>query len=313
MNPSDAQTYRCAVLYADFADPRPSEVVEAPLLSRETHELVAAVATHSGTLLECSGRRLYALFDKSDDALVCAQQVRNIVNTVRDSDPSRRSLCFRQVLGYGLVTNSQGRLRSDWTYRLPGQTALLPANSLGALPEFVAQIGGPLKKWLKPVPGSSGTLFLISSRQLEANTTRKASGLDLAEAAFFASITLRVRGVPQTVRSSDCPVTIGRDPTSGVCVSGDTVSRHHGRIDYEHGKFLYVDESRNGTYVLTPAGDELFLLGESLALVGEGAISPGSTVNQQTGDLVRYDCRSTRLSMSDGIGDHENTRTMRLR
>jgi hypothetical protein len=91
--------------------------------------------------------------------------------------------------------------------------------------------------------------------------------------------------------AADCPFTLGRDKSCSLQLDGDVASRVHGRIEFAHEKFYYVDDSRNGTYLLTPQGEEVFTHRERLPLLGRGVISPGAPIVKQTGEVVRYACR----------------------
>ena len=308
---SSSQTQQAAVLYCEFADQNPARIVEAPLRPQETHGLVAAVAQRVGRLLESSSRRLYAAFARTEDALSCATEVRRQLTLIRQSDPARANLGFRILLGFGLVTLVQGRLRSDWTVRLPALTAQLPADGVGATPAFAAQLGTQWQPWLQELSGSRDPLLLIAHPEAGQGMSRIAATLSTpAQARAQTTLVLRVGGVPQMLRPADCPVHVGRDAACRVAVDGLTASRLHGRIDYSEGRFQYTDTSRNGSFVLTPSGEELFLLGETLALVGEGAISPGAPLSQQDGTVVRYACLSG--VAPDPGGDDDETRPMRL-
>lgn len=99
-------------------------------------------------------------------------------------------------------------------------------------------------------------------------------------------------GVQLSIAAHDCPLTLGRDKSCGLHLEGDAASRLHGRIEFMQGQFYLVDASRNGTYLLTPQGEEVFLRGERLPLSGHGVISPGAPIVKQTGEVVRYVCRS---------------------
>ncbi len=111
-------------------------------------------------------------------------------------------------------------------------------------------------------------------------------------AAATERLELSHGGTRLQLLARDCPLTLGRDKTCGVHLDGDVASRVHGRIEFLHDKFYYVDDSRNGTYLLTPQGEEIFLHHERLPLLGRGVISPGAPIVKQTGEVVRYSCRS---------------------
>lgn len=108
-------------------------------------------------------------------------------------------------------------------------------------------------------------------------------------------------GVQLRLSPQDCPFTLGRDKSCALQLEGDVASRVHGQIEFVHDKFYYVDDSRNGTYLLTPQGEEVFLHRERLPLLGRGVISPGAPVVKQTGEVLRYTCRSEQsLSALEG-------------
>lgn len=98
-------------------------------------------------------------------------------------------------------------------------------------------------------------------------------------------------GTQLALAAADCPVTLGRDKSCLLHLDGDVASRIHGRIEFQHDKFYFVDDSRNGTYLLTPQGEEVFLHRERLPLLGKGVISPGAPIVKQTGEVIRYLCR----------------------
>lgn len=106
---------------------------------------------------------------------------------------------------------------------------------------------------------------------------------------LYRAVKLARRGKELLVRADDCPFSIGRDAACALNIGGPNVSRLHGAIQHEGGKFYFRDDSRNGTY-LTTGGEEVYLHEERFPLVTQGVISPGATLVQQTGDVIRYHC-----------------------
>jgi hypothetical protein len=303
MSVGEAIEYRGAVLYADFSDSTPGEMSETPILYNERRDLSAFVERNGGQALEASARRLSGLFPRCASALEAARQVRDHALQLRESFSGRRGLACRLLLGFGDVTLDQGRMRSDWTHRLPGLVSQVPEYAIAGLEDYVRELA-PAQE-LRRLGGGT-PLYLLSGPGDEDDgdrQTRHASTMLKAENAVFSELRLSVGGKPRMIRSGECPLLLGRDKTCGVIVNGDTASRVHGRILHEGGKFFYADESRNGTYVLTSAGEEIFLHQERVVLLGDGAISPGAPLAQQTTAVVRYSCSSSRLAMADKNGD----------
>lgn len=106
---------------------------------------------------------------------------------------------------------------------------------------------------------------------------------------LYSALKLTRRGKSVLVRAEDCPFSVGRDSACALNIGGPNVSRLHGAIQHEGGKFYFRDDSRNGTY-LTTGGEEVYLQAERFPLVSQGVISPGATLVQQLGDVIRYHC-----------------------
>lgn len=303
--------YRGAVIYADFSEARPGEVVDAPLNFAEVRDFTSMASQLGGLVMESTPRKLYAFLQRAEDALTLARHISRSIAQARDRDLGRLALDARVILGYGAVSVQQGRLRSEWTFRLAGLVTSVPQNSIGALRDFVGQFPpGAIDP--APRPSARSDLMILPLAGSEDPVTRMASSSS-GSTGVFLTLTLRVRGIPHTVRSSDCPILIGRDKSCAVQVSGDTASRVHGRIEFENEKFYYVDDSRNGSYVLTASGQEVLLNREKIVLVGEGAISPGAPLSQQTGEVVRYVCTASQLRMAGLATASEADRTKPMR
>jgi adenylate cyclase len=84
-------------------------------------------------------------------------------------------------------------------------------------------------------------------------------------------------------------LTIGRDGDNDITIAEDVVSRHHADVVVRGDKFLLVDRSTNGTYVLTDGGDTFRVTREEVTLAGAGRIVPGRKTLEC---FVRYHVRS---------------------
>lgn len=109
------------------------------------------------------------------------------------------------------------------------------------------------------------------------------------EGSLYKALKLSRRNKTLILRADDCPFSVGRDAACALNIGGPNVSRLHGAVVHEGGKYYFRDDSRNGTY-LTTGGEEVFLHAERFPLVSHGVISPGATLVQQTGDVIRYEC-----------------------
>ena len=86
-------------------------------------------------------------------------------------------------------------------------------------------------------------------------------------------------------------VTMGRQRHNDVVVNDIGVSRTHARIEYRRGKFVLIDQSTNGTYVLTQGGRNIIIKRDEASLLGNGIVSLGRKVgpdSSRTKHLINF-------------------------
>jgi adenylate cyclase len=72
-----------------------------------------------------------------------------------------------------------------------------------------------------------------------------------------------------------------------LLIPSPQASREHCRIECNRGKFVLSDNSANGCYV-SHNGTELFFHQERVPLLGEGLISLGEPVKDNSDYLLKY-------------------------
>lgn len=303
-------TCQGTVLYASFSDVQDDEVSDAPLLQAEIRTLSNLIQQAGGQLIEVTSRRIYGLYLRADAAEKSAIALRKEILRLRETDPNYSRLSVRLLLAYGSVQLENDKVHVDWMPQLPKLIAHVPELAIAALGNYIAQA----RPEVAPQCLSKGDdVWLISAYdKIDVDQqTRHASRLQKADNAVFTHITVSAGGKQRMIRASDCPVSLGREASCSIIINGDTASRQHGHIGFDHGKFYYADQSRNGSYVLTASGEELFVNNERITLFGKGAISPGAPLTKQTGIVVRYDCTSTHLTMGDAKPHDGDTQRLR--
>jgi predicted phosphodiesterase len=77
---------------------------------------------------------------------------------------------------------------------------------------------------------------------------------------------------------------IGRADDNDLVVKGNLISRIHAKVELRRGKFVLVDQSTNGTFLLNLRGEETFVRRDSTELTGEGTIGLGRA--EEPGDSL---------------------------
>lgn len=293
------------LLYTEFGERRRGEVVEQPLALMERHDLHNLITRHHGSVIESISRRIVADFGRPEAALACARDLRDAIQRLRIRDPARAGLHIRSLL---LPTPPGARDPALWAetaLKLSIHFGSTPANGIAALGTLLPAFAAPLTPTPRALPLAAGSriaLHLLAYEDgddTQEGATRAATPLAGAGVGVFGELLLKVGEQSRILRPMDCPVSVGRSKTCGLVVQGEEISRTHGRIEFVNEKYFYVDDSRNGSYVLNRDGTEVHLIRERVLLVGDGVISPGAPVMKQTGQVIRFRCNPVRLSLGD--------------
>jgi len=111
-------------------------------------------------------------------------------------------------------------------------------------------------------------------------------------AASPARLRLRFRTTEIELSQSQPVATIGRGQQNDVVVPDEFTSRLHARIEYRRGKFVLLDQSTNGTFVLTQEGERVHVHKGELPLWGAGVISLGRSLSADSPEAIRFTCES---------------------
>jgi len=101
---------------------------------------------------------------------------------------------------------------------------------------------------------------------------------------------LRYQGQEVLVDESCANVTLGRAEENDLVVKGNLISRLHARVEFNRNKFMLIDQSTNGTFVLGKDGEEAFVRRDSMQIRGEGLIGLGKAPDSNSSQVIRYNC-----------------------
>jgi adenylate cyclase len=86
-------------------------------------------------------------------------------------------------------------------------------------------------------------------------------------------------------------IKIGRGEKADIVMQDNIVSRMHAQIERRRDKFVFVDFSFNGSYLLIDGEDEIHLRCEEYLLRDRGSISLGHPHNEDTTVVIEFDCQ----------------------
>ncbi|MGE0087525.1 MAG: FHA domain-containing protein [Desulfococcaceae bacterium] len=88
-------------------------------------------------------------------------------------------------------------------------------------------------------------------------------------------------------------VTMGRQEHNDLEVIDTRVSRSHARIEYRNGRFVLIDHSTNGTFMMADDGKGANLKRSETFLEGSGIITLGRKVSPDSPKSIRFSLRTS--------------------
>ncbi|MCB1896857.1 MAG: adenylate/guanylate cyclase domain-containing protein [Zoogloeaceae bacterium] len=273
----------CVVLFADIADSsvlyeRIGNEAAAKRINGCLKAMQTVVMHSGGQVIKLTGDGLMAVFEKADAALEASSAMGMELGELPAAGEHRIDIRIGFHHGPAVSTGND----------LFGETVNVAARFCE-----VASTGTAVT--------SSETAALLSKgnqRKLRKIPARPLKGInrhfDLLElicddyskvTAVFASIDfsalhpsrleLNFCGESRVLDEGAHRVTIGRDPAADVVLSNTHASRRHCVIEERGGKFVVIDSSSNGTFVVEEGGRSLRLRREELVLDSHGWITFG--------------------------------------
>lgn len=275
-------------LYETLGDRAAKQAING-LLER----MVTVAQRYSGVLVKTIGDEILVRFPTAERAVSAAIALQEALATERGGPVP---LQMRMGLQWGPVILESGDVFGDAVNVAARMSAIARAGQIITTRETVAALPEALALKTRlfdttQVKGKQDQLVIYEVLwEEEANATvfvaSTAPGLVAGEAAAPV-LTLRYQDQERRLDMGGS-LGIGRAETCDFAVASPLASRLHARIESRRGKFVFIDQSTNGSYVRTEDGNVVYLRREELPLWGRGEISLGEDFSDDTTHLIAF-------------------------
>lgn len=287
-----------AVLFADVSDStRLYESLGDTLAFGQVRQCVGLLttitSTFGGRVVKSIGDGLMCAFPDADNASQAAAEMQRQIAEHPQLNGGKK-LSIRIGFHFGPVIQSGDDVFGDSVNVAARMAGLAVAGQALTTAETVEAMSPYLRE---------------STRQLESLPVKgKEFEVDVHEVLWQPSsdrTVVRGRSAPRpaeigvstliiSYRGADIMLTagayLGRDADNTVQVADPLASRRHARIELRAGKFVLIDQSSNGTFVLVGTGSEIQLRREEMILHGTGVIAFGHSVHDPGTEVMRFRC-----------------------
>ena len=261
-------------LYDRFGDTRASETVAACLdtMKDATHQF-------GGTVIKTIGDEVMSTFETVDDAMGAAVMMQSRVTT--ETKDGGIPVSFRIGCHYGPVVQEQNDIFGAAVHTANRMTSQAKARQIVISGFTVEKMTPGLRSQTRQIDVATvrGRIDEVALYELVWQPDEATSMLPTIEwerqEHRASRLLLNFRDTTVEVSGQHKSINMGRAEDNELVVKGNLISRIHAKIEMRRGKFVLIDQSTNGTFLLNLQGQETFVRRDSAVLDAEGTIGLG--------------------------------------
>ena len=252
-------------------------------------------AAHSGRVVKTIGDEIMAVFPDAMTAVQAACEMQLVVSSRKPIDNAR--VAIRIGLHYGAVLESDGDVFGDTVNVAARMSEIAKAEQIITTGATVSKLPTIMRASTRALSTLSikGKADDIEVREViwqESEEMTMMVGNTLPPSVAEPTLKLVHQGETFVVDASRPSVTIGRDEQADIVIQDKRASRMHARIERRRDKFVFVDVSSNGSYVIVKGETEIQLRREEFVLRESGSISLGHPYMKDPTEVIEFFCQN---------------------
>jgi adenylate cyclase len=282
-------------LYEQLGDLRAREMVGICI-----EVMRAATDQNHGTVIKTMGDEVMSTFPTADDALNAAAQMQKQITLHPQLKVDEHAVAIRIGCHYGPVMLENRDIFGSAVHTANRMTSQAKAGQIMTTATMVEQLSSDWRASVRQIDiatlkgrSSEVALFEVLWQTDDVTSMVPAIALTSRErerANKVHRLRLRYQGQEVLVDDGRANISIGRAEENDLVVKGNLISRLHARVEINRNKFMLVDQSTNGTFVLGKDGEEAFVRRDSMQIRGEGLIGLGKAPDSNSSQVIRYSC-----------------------
>lgn len=258
----------------------------------------AATDQNHGTVIKTMGDEVMATFPTADDALNAAAQMQKQIVTHPQLKVDSQSVAIRIGCNFGPVVQENKDIFGSAVHTANRMTSQAKAGQIMTTATMVERLSGEWRASVRQIDiatlkgrSSEVALFEVLWQTDDVTSMVPAIAITSREPSNKGSrLRLRYQGLEVVVQDGRASITLGRAEDNDLVVKGNLISRLHARVEFNRNKFMLVDQSTNGTFVIGKEGEEAFVRRDSMPLRGDGLIGLGKAPDSSSSQVIRYTC-----------------------
>jgi len=261
---------------------------------------VMRVATeeHHGTVIKTMGDEVMSTFPTADDALNAAAQMQKQITLHPSLKVDEHSVAIRIGCNFGPVVLENRDVFGSTVHTANRMTSQAKAGQIITTATMVEQLSSEWRASVRQIDvatlkgrSSEVALFEVLWQTDDVTSMVPAIATTSRDRSHKPQrLRLRYQGQEVLVQEGCANITMGRAEENDLVVKGNLISRLHARVEFNRNKFMLIDQSTNGTFVIGKDGEEAFVRRDSMQIRGEGLIGLGKAPDSNSSQVIRYTC-----------------------
>ncbi len=276
-------------LYESLGDIKAREMV-----GRCLEIMRIATESNRGNVIKTMGDEIMSTFPTADDAMNAARRMQERISMDPELSHDGGHVAIRIGCHFGPVVQEQRDIFGSAVHIANRMTSQAKAKQIITTLSTVERLSPEWQSMARQIDiatvrGKADEVILFEVLWQPEEATSMLPAVPWSKRnAHPKRLSLRYQGKEVTVGDGRKSVTLGRAEDNDLVVKGNLISRLHARVEASRDKFTLYDESTNGTFVQTDAGEEIFVRRDSTQLTGEGVIGLGRAAQPGTALAVHY-------------------------
>jgi len=257
-----------------------------------------ATDQNHGTVIKTMGDEVMATFPTADDALNAAALMQKQIMLHPALKVDEHSVAIRIGCNFGPVVVENKDIFGSAVHTANRMTSQAKAGQIITTATMVDRLSSEWRASVRQIDiatlkgrSSEVALFEVLWQTEDVTSMVPAIAITSRERGDKGvRMRLRYQGQEVMVDGGHANISMGRAEENDLVVKGNLISRLHARVELNRNKFILVDQSTNGTFVLGKDGEEAFVRRDSMQIRGEGLIGLGKAPDSNSSQVIRYTC-----------------------
>jgi adenylate cyclase len=275
-------------LYDKFGDTKASETIAICLdvMKDATHQF-------KGTVIKTIGDEVMSTFKSVDEAMNAAVMMQGKISADNKQD-GHIPVSIRIGCHFGPVVQEQNDIFGAAVHTANRMTSQAKSRQIVLSGSTVEKMSPDLRKQTRQIDVATvrGRMDEVALYELLWNPDEATSMLPTIEweSKLRKASRLLVSFRDQSVELNDQrkSINLGRADDNELVIKGNLISRIHAKVEMRRGKFVLIDQSTNGTFLLNVQGEETFVRRDTSDLESEGIIGLGRAEQPGAALAIHY-------------------------